>query len=221
MQAVVTTVRQARSIVSGEGLGGLIRAAWGLLRRNLPGLTTFDIYEYSLDGLDQIRVGQPPADLHVAVVTGASPPDGDGARQALVNFDRWAARKLARGAEAVCLLAGEKLVSFIWVATNQAARDAIDPWRYEVDLAHGQACTAGMFTVPEARGAGLAKIGLLTAFRHLAGEGMTSVRHAIAVDNQPSQRLHAHFSPRRVGRVRGLHAFGCTLSWRITAPDSP
>ena len=217
IQAVVTTVRQAGIIVRSEGLTGLGRATWDVLRRNLLRVRTADIFEYSLDHLDEIRVAEPTSDLQVTVVAGAH-RQGDAARQAIVDLDRWAARKLARGAEAVCLLTGTKLVHVIWVARTSAACHAIDPFRYEVDFAHGQASSGGMFTVPDARGSGFGRSGLLAAFRHLAGQGVTSVRHAIEVANEPSLRLHAHFSPRRVGRARLAHVLGCTIRWQVSSP---
>ncbi len=70
-----------------------------------------------------------------------------------------ARERLAKGAIAFCILAGQELASMHWVALTQEAMNTFDPYPYQVDFLNAEVCMGGVLTIPKYRGKGLIAYG--------------------------------------------------------------
>ena len=213
-------LRRAARLRREQGTAAAMGIVASRARRALVRLRTVDVFRYDLGVVPDLPQ---PADLtsrEIGVVVG--PGDaGTGTRAvaALTDWDGWAPSRLARGAEAYCIVVDGELAHVTWMARSRAAKRAFDTLPYEVAFAAGEACTGGILTTPRWRGRGLGTWAVSAAHRHLRDDGCTAVVNAIEIHNLPSLRLHARFAPIRVARLRSLRVLGIEVGLRV--PEQP
>lgn len=139
--------------------------------------------------------------------------DGVDFREYVFNA-RWA---LDKGAIAFCIFIGGEFAHIGWVALTEEAKNTFDIIPYKVDFADREACTGGTMTVPKFRGKGLMKYGYFMRFQFLFEKGIRISRNAVASNNIASQRVHALFHPRILGKYRFVKFLKWGLLYRIAA----
>jgi hypothetical protein len=140
--------------------------------------------------------------------------------QADTGFDMcgrllFAKRRIAAGAIAICVFAGDEFAHIGWIALNRFAKKAIDQRPCVVDFERGQGYTGGTFTRPKFRGRGLMAYGYAERFKYLRANGFPSARAIVSTDNIASQKVHAKFAPRIVAKA-SYRSFLFWNSWKET-----
>jgi len=196
-----------------EGLAGLVRGGLRAARRDVVRSRALDLFEIGLAHLDAVAVPLRPAAARIVVVGGSVGEDGEAVRAALRRADPRSERRLAAGAQAVCVAAGDELAHVTWLVASEGQRRASEPIPYPVDFAERQACIPWVFTLDAFRGRGVGGFGFDTALHHLAARGFGSVRFVVRVDNIAMRRLIARYDLHLVARFTALRLLGRELTW--------
>jgi len=179
------------------GAGRLLLSAKAMLVRACPRYDTYYIYENTLDG--------PEIALHAEDVTLKVVEDPGGFDMMVSEgrgFSHWnpcdLRRKAVQGAVAVCLFVGQDLAHITWLAFEERARAAVDPFPLKLDW-HTEAWIGSTHTAVRYRGMGLYSYAYGQVFRLLAARGLVKGRFTVQKTNSQPQRVQGRLGSIIVG----------------------
>jgi len=210
-------LRRARDILKTEGRSTLFKRSFDFMTSWLFKQDSFYLYEHTIRERGEADFMPEITDFNFRIVRNNDEAE-DLAKTMGFDFrgQLWHSReRLDKGAIAFCIFTEGELAHIGWVALNEMAKKSLDPHPYNVDFAHGQACTGGTFTPPKYRGKGLMTYGYFKRFEFLRENGFATSRNVVSTRNVASQKAHAKFAPRKLARARYLRLLWWE-SWKET-----
>lgn len=207
-------LRRARLIYAAEGIASLARRglAFGL------GMVFFrKVYYVYADPVARIQAPgeadfKPKVDDYVSKVV-TSNEEADELEAQGFEFRSQvagAAKRLDKGAMALCTFVGRELACIEWLAMTQPAHDSLGEPPYSVRFSHNEAFSGGLWTNPRYRRLGLRRYSSFKALGLLQENGIETTRTAIAKDNVAAQTSRPAFLPGPCAEGRYLRI----LWWR-------
>ena len=209
-------VDRARYIIKTDGVIGLIKRSYLYFLPSVFSHHHVYLYEHGLeDWAEENFLSRLP---NVVCKIVQSNEEADQIAKTYVDFREQffkARDNLNKGAVAVCLYVGSNLAHISFLALSPQAKTACDAIPYTVNFSDRQACTGSTFTDPTYRGQNLMTYGCYKKFQYLRQRGITSVRHAIDINNAASQKVYRKFNFTVYARARYLKILMFKY-WRVT-----
>jgi len=214
MRKARSLVTRAREVLATEGLASLLKRSIAYFIFDLT-----DYYLYELPIRELTEADYPPNLGHLDVRVVRSNQEAEELR-ASCGFDLCrrfvnAETMFHGGAVAVCVTVDGNVAHVGWVATNEEGERAISPLRQRVEFSRGEAFTGGGLTLPQYRGNGLLRYGSFARLRYLRSQGCTTLRYAVAVNNEAARKGLASLAPTVYAKARYLRVLWWSR-WRET-----
>ena len=214
MRKLIFLLRRAKEIHETDGLALLVKRglAFGL------GMVFFrQTYYVYADPVARIQAPgeadfRPRVDDYVSKVVRSNEEADDLEAQGFEFRSQvaGAARRLEKGAVALCTFVGREFACIEWLAMTQPAHDSLGEPPYSVRFRHKEAFSGGLWTNPKYRRLGLRRYSSFKALGFLQENGIETTRTAIATDNVAAQTSRPAFLPGPCAEGRYLRV----LWWR-------
>jgi RimJ/RimL family protein N-acetyltransferase len=119
-----------------------------------------------------------------------------------------------------CVFVNKELAHVGRLGLTKKAKKYVDGLSYNVDFEHNEAVTGGTWTNPKFRGKGLMTYIYYQRFEFLRGLGVKTVRNAVDITNEASNKVHAKFEPKITSTIRYRPFLYFFKYWRETPVDT-